>query len=99
AERQRVLLKDQADGLEIELGRQVEHRKILVIEGLRRLRLLPLTVREVLVELSMGLHVTFDVHAHEGGKLYEAGIDATKGAAVAERDGRDQILLEPGHRL
>ena len=47
----------------------------------------------------MRLHVALDVHAHEGGKLHEAGIDAAERAVVAERYARDQVLLEPLDRF
>ena len=39
------------------------------------------------------------VHAHEGGELQEAGIDAAHRAGVAPGHGADQVLLEPLDRL
>src|SRR6266851_3548614 len=78
AERQGMLLKNQADGLEIELGAEVEHREIFVIEGLGDLRLLELALGQIVVELAVRLYVPLDVHAHEGGELDEARIDATE---------------------
>src|SRR5262245_10318557 len=41
AERQRTFLKDQANGLQVEFRRQIEHSEVLVVEGLRDLRRSP----------------------------------------------------------
>src|SRR5262245_9916299 len=58
ADRQRTFLKDQANGLQVEFRRQVEHREVLVVEGLGDLRLLELAFRQIVVELPVRLHVT-----------------------------------------
>jgi len=34
-------------------------------------------------------------HAHEGGELHEPRIDLPERARITQRDGRDQVLLEP----
>ncbi len=47
----------------------------------------------------MRLGVAVEIHAHEGGELHEAGIDAPERTVIAEWHARDQVLLEPGHRL
>ena len=39
--------------------------------------------------------MALDVHAHERRELHEARIDAAKSTGIAQRHGRDQILLEP----
>src|SRR5215470_12604462 len=53
AQRQGVVLEDQLHRLKIELGRQIEHCKVLVIERLRHLRLFVFTVRKILEQLTM----------------------------------------------
>ena len=88
-------LKDEAHGLEIELGGEVEHREIFVIERLCHLRLLVLAPGDVVVELAMRFHVALDVHAHESDKLHETGIDAPEGAGIAHRHTGDEISLKP----
>ena len=65
-------LEHPAHGLEIELGRQIEHGEIFVVEALDDLRLLDLAVGEVLVELLVRVVVPVDVHRHEGDELHEA---------------------------
>jgi len=45
------------------------------------------------------LEVPLEIHAHEGGKLHEPGIDAPQRTAVAQRDAGDEVLLEPCNRL
>ena len=49
----------------------------------------------MLIERLVRVDVALEVHAHEGGELHEARIDAAEGAVVAEGDRRDQVLLEP----
>ena len=96
---QERLLEHALDRLEIELGGQVEHGEILVVEGLDRLRL-PRSrrPREVSNSCTMRLDVAVGVHRHEGEELHEARIDAPAGAAIAQRHGGDEVALEPGHR-
>src|SRR5262245_22748794 len=95
AGRQCKLLKYEPDRLQVKLRGQIEHGEIFIVEGLRRLRLLMIAVCQIVVELTMRLHVPFDVHAHEGRKLHEARIDSAECAAVADRNGGDEIVLEP----
>src|SRR6266481_349570 len=94
-ERQRVFLKHQPDGFEIELRRKVQHGKILIVKGLGDLGLLDLAVAEVLVKLPVGLDVPLDVHAHEGSELHKPRIDPPECAGISHRHDRDQVLLEP----
>src|SRR5882757_9280173 len=60
--RQRMLLKHQTYGLQIELRAEVQHGKIFVVELLGGLRLLGLAVDQILIELAMCLQVAIDVH-------------------------------------
>ena len=83
AERQGVLLENQADGLEVEVGREVGDGHVLVVERPRDLGLLALVGDEVAVVVAERVGMALLVHAHEGGKLHEAGVDAPAGAAVA----------------
>ena len=79
--RQPVLLEHPLHGLQIELGAEIEHREILVVEILGDLRLVEFAQPKVVVELAMRLDVAIDVHAHERGKLHEARIDLAERAA------------------
>src|SRR5581483_11083251 len=77
------LLENPLDRLKVELGREVQHGEILVVEGLGGLRLLDVAAGQVLVEVQVCLAVAVDVHGHEGGELHEAGVDPPPGAGVA----------------
>ena len=85
AEREGVLLENQADGLEVEVGREVGDGHVLGVERPRDLGFLALVGDEVAVIGSEGVDMALLVHAHEGGKLHEAGVDPAAGAAVAPR--------------
>ena len=95
AERQRVFLENEPHGFEIEFGGEVEHGEIFVVERLGDRRLFELAVGEILVKLLVRLHVALDVHAHEGGELDEARIDAAERAGIAQRHRGRQRALEP----
>src|SRR5215831_10711132 len=77
------LLEYPGHRLEIEFGREVQHREILIVERLGGLRLLNIALRQVLVEVEVRLAMAVDVHGHEGCKLHETRIDPPPGAAVA----------------
>ena len=99
AERQRVFLEYQLHGFQIKLGGEIEYGEIFVVERLGGGGLGLLAARQVLVQFLMRLQMTLDIHAHEGGELHEAGIDAPSAAGIAVGHGCDQVLLEPLHRL
>ena len=99
AERQRVLLEDQAHGLEVEVGREIGDRHVLVVEVADRLRLGFLAGGEVREVLAERLGVALAVHADEGAQLQEARVDAAARALQSPRHAADQVLLEPGDRL
>jgi hypothetical protein len=91
-ERQRMLLEHLAYGLEIELGGEVEHGEIFVIERLDGLRLVMAAMHQVVVRLAMRIDMASDVHAHEYG---ESRIEAAERARIARRHARQQVLLQP----
>ena len=95
AERQRVFLEDDPHRLQIELGGEVEHGEIFVVERFRHRRFLQLAIGEILVKLAVRFDVALDVHAHEGGELHEARIDAAERAGIAQRHRGGQRALEP----
>src|SRR5262249_44641579 len=92
---QRTFLKNETNGLQIKFRRQIEHGEVLVVERLGDLRLLVLALRQMIVQFAMRLQMALDVHAHERRELHEARIDAAKGTGIAQRHGRDQVLLKP----
>ena len=94
-ERQSVLLEYPLYGLQIEFGRQIDHREIFVIEFADRRRLFPFAIGDMAEQVHLRLDVPVKVHAHERGKLDETGIDAPPSAGIAPWDGIDQVALEP----
>jgi len=55
AQWQSVFLKNEPDGLQIELGRQIENGEILVVKRFSLSRLCGVTIRKVFVQLVMRL--------------------------------------------
>ena len=98
-ERQRVILEHQLHRLEIELGREIEHGDIFVVELLGGLGFRGLTFGDVLVKLAMRFDMAVHVHRHERRQLHETRIDAAAATGIARRHRGDQLLLEPFHRL
>src|ERR1700722_17774166 len=82
AERQRVFLEDDPHRLQIELGGEVEHGEILIIERFRYRRLFQLAIGEILVKLAVRFDVALDVHAHECRELHKTRIDAAERARI-----------------
>ncbi len=99
AERQRVLLEYQADRFQVELCRQVGHRKIFLIELAFRIGFFGVAPEHIVVELAKRIDVPPQIHVHERHQLQETGIHLAQRAGVACRNDTDQILLEPGDRL
>src|SRR4029078_7105244 len=89
---EKVVLEDRADGLEVELGRQVEHREVLVVERLRRPRAFLVPGDDVVVQAPERRAVALGVHPHERRDLDEAGIDAARQPA-ARRRAKDGTVL------
>src|SRR5262245_66376971 len=55
ADRQRAFLKNETNGFQIEFRRQIEHGEVLVVERLGDLRLLVLTLGQMIVQFAMRL--------------------------------------------
>ena len=93
--RQGVLHEHGLDGLEVELGREVHHGEIFVVEVAVLLGVVAVALDEVLEHLAMRLEVAVDVHRHEAGELQEAGIDVAHEAGVGQRHLDDAVAAEP----
>src|SRR6267154_694932 len=82
AQWQRVLLKHRADGLKVELGRQIHDSQIFVIEFFYRRRFVLVAIGEVAEKIDLGFDMPFEIHAHKSGKLQKTGVDAAQCAGV-----------------
>ncbi len=71
--RQRVANEHAIDGVEIELGRQVHDREILVIELTMLLGGVSVASHEVMEQVFVRLRMTLEVHRDEARELHEAG--------------------------
>ena len=79
-----VVLEHRLDRLEVELGREVEHGEVLVVERLDRVGLVGLAVGQVPEQVGMALACGASAFiAHEGGELHEARIDPPPRARMA----------------
>ena len=76
AERQQVFLEHLLDRFEIEIRAQIHDREIFLVEFMDRVGLLEIAGDAMFEHVDEGFGVALGVHAHEGGKLQEAGIDA-----------------------
>ena len=96
--RQGVVLEHGLDRLQVELGRQVHDRQVLVVEVLVLLDRVAVALDEIVEQVDVRVHVALEVHGHEAGELDEARIDVAHEAGVRQRHGRDHVLLEPVDR-
>ena len=99
AARQLVLLEHDLDGLQVELGGEVHHREILVVEGAMAVGRIVVAFHEMLELAHVGVDVPVEVHADERGELQEARIDPAHRARIGEGHRRDDVLAEPHHRV
>ena len=99
ADRQRMLLEHVADGVEIEIRRQVHDREILVVEAPVPRGALAVAHHQVMEEIDVRLHVAVRVHGHEAAELQEAGIDPPHRARIVRRHQVDHLALEPVEAL
>ncbi|KAG0936938.1 hypothetical protein G6F31_015664 [Rhizopus arrhizus] len=99
ATRQQEVLEHHADGVQVVLGRHVQHRVVFVVEAAMRFGVAVVAAQQVQVELVVRLHVAVGIHGHEPGMLQEARIHAATGAGVAGRHGVDDVVLEPRQRV
>src|SRR5580658_4682326 len=80
AQGERVLLEHPRHRLQKEVGGEVHHRHVLVVEFARALRALAVAAHEMLEEIHMRRDMAVEVHRHEAAELQEARIDAAEGA-------------------
>ena len=76
AARQQVFLEHDADGVEVVLGRHVEHGVVFVVEAAMRVGVLEVALDQVLVEIPVRHEMALGIHRDEAGVLQEARIDA-----------------------
>src|SRR5690242_15944305 len=90
-----MILKNCSHRLQIELCSEIKDSEIFVIKSLNHCRLLNLALGEIDVEFAMGVYMPFNVHAHEGSKLYKTWIDAAERTRIAWRHRCGQRSFEP----
>ncbi|GAA0266383.1 hypothetical protein GCM10008965_38060 [Methylorubrum aminovorans] len=91
--------EDPLDRLEVELGGQVHHCEIFVVEGPVAGGGIAVAAHEMVEHRVVGIGVPLQVHPHEAGKLQEARIDGAAHAGIARRHGVDAVPLEPRETL
>lgn len=94
-ERQVEALEHPLDRLEVELGRQVHHREVFLVEPADRVGALGVAVDDVMEQVHECLGMAVQIHAHESGDLQEARIHAPHRTGMTPRHGADQRALEP----
>src|SRR5262245_9350625 len=94
-----MLLEDALDGLEIDLGGQVGHREVLLVERARGARLLDVAPGQMTMYLRVRPDVPAEVHRHEGAQLHEPGIHEAPGSPVWPGNAIDEVLPEPLQRM
>ena len=94
-----VFLEHLLHRFEIEVGAQIHDREIFLVELMDRVGLFEIARDPVFEHVDEGFGVTLGVHAHEGGKLQEAGIDPPAAALQPRRHDADHFLAKPFDRL
>src|SRR3984957_10124764 len=97
-ERQGVILENALHRLQVEIGRQIHHRHVFVVEFLGRERAFAVAFDQVAEQIDMRGDVAVEIHGHESGQLDESGIDPAEGAGIARRHRGDDMALKPGER-
>src|SRR5688572_10272779 len=92
---QRVLVEHRPYGVEVVLGRHVEHRVVLVVEAPVRLGRFTVALHQMMVVVPMGGEVAVRIHRHEAEMLEEPGIDTSHVAGILRRHELDDVSLEP----
>ena len=90
-----MLLEHDLDRVEVILGRQVDHRVVLVIKLAMIFGVLLVALDEVKVVVPVRFQVPVRVHRDEAGVLQEAGVDATQIARVSRRNLEDDVIFKP----
>ena len=94
-----IFLENALDGLEIEVGVEVHYREIFLVEGSNPARLFEVPLDPALEHVGESFGVALRVHAHEGGDLQEARVDAPAGAGKRFRHDSNQVLPKPLDRF
>ena len=98
AARQQVLLKDDADAIQVVLRRQVADGVVLVVEAPVLRGVVEIALDEVAIEVPVRADVSDRIHGHEAGVLEESWIDPAAPSRVGRRHPIDEIGLEPAQR-
>jgi hypothetical protein len=77
---QREVLEHGLDGVQVVLGRHVQHGVVLVVELAVRLGAVVVALDQVEEVVVVAGQVAVGVHGHEAGVLQEARVDAAPGA-------------------
>ena len=99
SQRQIVLHEYRLHRLQIELGREICHGEIFVVEILDRMHLLELAIDHVSMQLAERILVPVEIHADEAGQLQEARIDLAPTAGITQRHFANDVALEPAQRV
>ena len=99
AARQQVFLEHGADGVQVVLGRHVQHGVVFVVELAVRRRGIQVALQQVLVEIPVRGLVPLRVHRHETHVLQETRVHAATLAGIVHRYVVDHVVLEPRQRL
>ena len=95
AARQQEFLEHGTDGVQVILGRHVQHGVVLVVEPAVRFGILKVALHQVAVEVPVRHEVAAGIHRDEAGVLQETGIHAAAFARVGHRHRVDDVVLEP----
>ena len=93
--RQRVAHEHGLDGLQIELGGEVHHREIFVVELAMLLRRIAVALDQMEEQIAVRIDMAVEVHADEAVELQEARIDVAHDAGMRERHLGDDVAAEP----
>src|SRR3546814_16144883 len=85
AARQPVFLEYYLDGIQIELGRHVQHGVVLIVEASVRFGIVVIALEQIHIEIVVRAHMAIGVHGHESGVLQESRIYAPARSGLAWR--------------
>ena len=87
--------KHRIDSLEVELGRQIHDREVLIIEGAVFFSRVAITGDQVAEEIPVCVEMSIEIHGHEARELQEPWIDWAACTCIPPRNNRDHMVLEP----
>src|SRR5690606_32795535 len=97
--RQLVLLKDCANGIQVELGCHVEHRGVFVVKTAMRFGVVVIALDQLEKVVVVGLQVSSRIHGDKTRILQESWIDETPRTRIPRRNAVYEVALEPLVRL